>query len=98
MCRATWKGKGQQLLGRGKAACMLMFDLPSPPPFSFSLCSAASASVFLNELEASPGFTNPCSSDNLKAVLGVAGYDSETKPSLINSVQMYSDSPEVYTV
>lgn len=45
-----------------------------------------STSLFLSDLEELAGFNNPCSSDNLRKVLGVVGYHSEARPSLMKGI------------
>ena len=46
-----------------------------------------SPAAFLEDLEDLPGFANPSSSENLKSVLCVGGYDVTPKPSLIRTTQ-----------
>ena len=43
--------------------------------------------AFLAQLREDSGFANPSSTDNLKLRLGIGGYDSQTKPTLVISVQ-----------
>ena len=45
-----------------------------------------STALFLSDLEELSGFNNPCSSDNLRSVLGVMGYHSEARPSLMKGI------------
>lgn len=56
---------------------------------TYFYCRPNSPSFFLSGLEECPGFTNPSSGGNLKDVLGIAGYESETKPSLLKTIQTY---------
>ncbi len=46
-----------------------------------------SPAAFLDDLEDLPGFANPSSSENLKRVLCVGGYDANPKPSLMCTIQ-----------
>ena len=66
--------------------CLLQGYLDGVRPFSAEE-RPQSPSAFLEDLEDLPGFANPSSSENLKGVLGVWGFNAATKPSLIRAIQ-----------
>ena len=51
------------------------------------ICYSSIDSSFLSDLKDSAGFANPCATENLKEALGIRGYNSQTKPTLILDMQ-----------